>query len=409
MKFLSSRNTMFAAIALVFGLCLAMVLIPTPQIGAADHGDAPANANDRAGDLGDAYLFLDPSDNTRLVIAMTVQGFIVPAEAVNFGFFDNNLRYRFEFETGGDPTPDHFIDVTFTEKMTSGATPQTATVTSTFLPGIITGPTTVANLSPNAAAPVITTDQATDVRLFAGIVDDPFFFDIPAFARFNASVAAGSPDPTVFQRGRDSFAGYNTLAIALSIPVARIRALLPSGANVVGLNTRTQRRTTTVARRPTRFPSNPVFVNVDRAGVPAVNVALIPFPRKNEFNLASTEDDAAGRFAADIVRTLTTLGTNQTNIGILAGVAVARGDFLRVNLTMANSGPGGGDNAGAGFPNGRRLGDDVIDTILFFVANQNPFSDNANANDVPRRDAFPFFGAPQQPRDRGVTDDNTRN
>jgi hypothetical protein len=79
-----------------------------------------------------------------------------------------------------------------------------------------------------------------------------------------------------------------------------------------------------------------------------------------------------------------------------------------LDITKANSGPGGGNNAGAGFPNGRRLGDDVIDTILFFVANQNALKDNANANDVPLRDAFPFFAPPQQPRDSGV-DDNTRN
>ena len=408
MTLISSRNKMFAVFALAFSLTLAMVLIPTPQIGAADHGDAPANANDRAGDIGDAYLFLDPNDNTRLVIAVTAQGFIVPGEAVNFGFFDHNLRYRFELETTGDPTPDHFIDVTFSEKMTSPANPQTATVSSTFFP-TITGPTTVANLSPTAANPTITTDQATGIALFAGIVDDPFFFDIPAFARFNASVAAGTPDPTQFQRGRDTFAGYNTLAIALSIPVARIRTILPANSNTLGLNTRTARRTTTIARRPTRFPSAPAFVNVDRAGIPAVNVALIPYPRKNEFNLASTEDDAAGRFAADIVATLTRLGTNQTNIGILAGVAVARGDFLRVDLTRANSGPGGGNNTGAGFPNGRRLGDDVIDTILFFVANQNAFGDNVNANDATLRDQFPFFAAPQQPRNPGTLDDNTRN
>ena len=150
-------------------------------------------------------------------------------------------------------------------------------------------------------------------------------------------------------------------------------------------------------------------LDVDREGVPAVNVALVPYPRKNEYNLATTIDDAAGRFAGSIVGTLTALGTNATNIGILASVAVSKGDILRLDLTKANSGPGGGNVAGAGFPNGRRLSDDVIDTILFFVANQNPLGDNVNANDVPFRDSFPFFGAAQQPRNPGTVDDNTRN
>jgi hypothetical protein len=76
-------------------------------------------------------------------------------------------------------------------------------------------------------------------------------------------------------------------------------------------------------------------------GNPAINVALIPFPRKNEYNLASPQDDADGRFANDIIGTLTALGANATNIGILAQVAVVRGDFLRLNLKQANSGPGG--------------------------------------------------------------------
>jgi hypothetical protein len=115
-----------------------------------------------------------------------------------------------------------------------------------------------------------------------------------------------------------------------------------------------------------------------------------------------------GRFAADIVATLKSLGTDDTNIGILAEVAVVHGDFLRLNLNTANTGLGGGNNSGAGFPNGRRLGDDVIDTLLFFIANQKPVPDNVNANDVPLQNTFPFFGFAQQPRDAGV-DDNTRN
>ena len=87
---------------------------------------------------------------------------------------------------------------------------------------------------------------------------------------------------------------------------------------------------------------------------------------------------------------------------------MVKGDFLRLNFSSANTGTGGGNNAGAGFPNGRRLRDDVIDTILFFIANQNTLGDNVNANDVPFRDTFPFLAAPQQPRASG-TDDNTRN
>lgn len=403
---LSSRNKKFAVLALALNLFLVLVTIPASKVGAADHGDSPAASSDQSADLNDAYLFLDPNDNTKVVMLMTFRGFIVPGEAVNFGVFDQNIRYRFEIEAGGDAAPDGFIDVTFSEKITSGATPQTATIASTFFP-TFTAPTSVANLNATAPPPVVTTDQGTGISFFAGLVDDPFFFDIPAFNRFVASVINGAPNPTLFNRGRDSFAGYNTLSIGLEIPAQLLRSALNVANNTIGMSVRTSRRISSVLRPPTRSLA-PNYADVDRTGVPAINVALVPFSRKNEYNLATGTDDANGRFAESIVGTLMALGTNTTNIGVLATVAVQKGDMLRLDLTKVNSGAGGGTNAAGGFPNGRRLADDVIDTILFFVANQNALGDNVNANDVSFRDTFPFFGATQQPRDSGV-DDNTRN
>ena len=56
------------------------------------------------------------------------------------------------------------------------------------------------------------------MSFFAGEVDDPFFFDIPGFLRFVAPTNLGqAPDPTQLQRGRDTFAGYNTLAEVLRV------------------------------------------------------------------------------------------------------------------------------------------------------------------------------------------------
>lgn len=420
---LSDKSKKIAILTMALSLILA--LAPAPRIGAADHGDGPGVGIDRSADINDVYFFLDPNDNTRVVMLLTVCGFIVPPEAVNFGIFDHRLRYRFEVESNGNATPDGLIDVTFSEKVTSGATPQTATIKSTFFP-TFTAQTTSANLNTTAPEPVVTTDQNTGITFFAGLVDDPFFFDIPAFNRFVSSVLAGRPNPGLFNRARDSFAGYNTLSIGMSIPVSLLRSRLRVKNDSIGLICRTQRHSASKGhgrldwdnddddcedgRRGNHAPppSARNFSNVDRMGNPAINVALIPFPRKNEYNLASPQDDADGRFAGDIIGTLTALGTNATNIGILAQVAVVRGDFLRLNLNQANSGPGGGNNTGAGFPNGRRLGDDTIDTILFFVANQNPLGDNVNANDVPLRNLFPFFAPSQQPRESGV-DDNTRN
>ena len=390
-------------------------------------------------------------------------------------------------------------------------------------------PATNPSLSSTASPTfVVTTDAASGVKFFAGEVDDPFFFDIPAFSRFVASVLAGTPDPTLFNRARDSFAGYNTMAFSLSIP----KTLLPSFTNVTGLAAQTLRpdlrAVTNLGNLSTRgrvtqgenvliggmivtgsmtkrviiraigpslsaigvagplanpkvtlfnsqaqvlatnnnwqdaqaaeiaatglAPTNPneaaiiatlapgnytavvegeggttgvalvefydlenasaqsgPLRQVDRLGVPAVNVALVPFSRKDEYNTGTPQEDAAGRFAADIVATLRALGTNDANIAVLASVAVTNGDYLRLNLTTANSGSGGGNNAGAGFPNGRRLRDDVVDILLSFITNQSGIGDNVNANDVALTDTFPFFAPSQQPRNNGVIDDNTRN
>lgn len=427
-----TRSTALAALALT--LALATLLTPAPQSNAADHGDSPYASSDQAIDGADLYAFLDPNDNTRVILALTSRGFIAAGENLNFGQFDPAVRYRFEIETTGDPRPDRFIDVTFSRR-TSSTSPQTATIT------LMDGTTHTASTTPpsvciagNAGcppAPVVTDLGTTGVRFFAGMRDDTFNFDIPAFNLFvncalntpSAGQVCPNPVTNAFQRGRDSFAGYSVMNIAFSIPKAAFGT--PAGG-VAGFNGVLQRRS------PQIFPGSPDqvaagrnysavgfgrWVTLDRVGNPGLNAVVMPFARKEEYNAATPADDASGRFAADIVAVLTALGANQTNINILAGVYVANGDILRLNLNTANTSLGFGEQIYstanyAGFPNGRRPHDDVVDTFLFLVANQpqGGFSDNANTNDVPANNAFPFFPAPHQPRPASAgAEDQTRN
>jgi hypothetical protein len=396
-------------------LCVAALYGSIGAVRAADHGDAPNLAADQGADLGDVYFFLDPNDNTMAVLIMTVHGFIVPGEAVNFAIFDEKIRFRFGIENTGDAKIDSVIDVTFSARTADpGPTgkeilqvpkAQTATIT---LPTGSTFTAPVLNPSLGATPPTqtVTTDAASGVSFFAGEVDDPFFFDIPGFSRFVASVRNGSPDPTQLDRARDTFAGYNILAIALRVPVT----LIKGAGNVIGLEAFTQRATQFVKKGKGKIGKTGAFGTVDRMGNPAVNVALIPFNRKNEYNASSPQDDAAGKFANDIVATLTALGTNATNIATLAAVAVTNGDFVHLDVSIANTGTGGGTNAAAAFPNGRRLQDDVIDTLLNIITNGAiTTGDNVNANDLPFADTFPFLAQSQQPRAAGTIDDNTRN
>ncbi len=394
MRARTSRSLTAMLAAATAGITFFTGLTP---VMAADHGDAPfVSGSVPNADIGDGFLFLDPNDNSKLVVAMTLQGFIPAGEAVNFSVFDPRLSYRFELETTGDASPDQFITVRFSPKITSGATPQTATIR---LPDRheFTAPTTPSDLSGTSPTPVVTTVGGVD--FFAGEVDDTFTFDIPGFARFVASVLDGPPaDPTQLQRGRDTFAGYNNLAIALRFPVSLLGDVAD---DILGLNAITLGRDGTGRR-----------VQFDRAGLPAVNVALIPFPRKNEHNRATPEDDADGRFADSIVATLTALGTSPDNIALLASLAVTNGDYLRLDLSVPNTGPGGGTHAAAAFPNGRRLGDDVIDTILTVVTNGAITTGTSTGpNEQPLRNVFPFFPPTHQPFTPAPPgeDDRTRN
>lgn len=400
------RFTSIAASVLLGGI--AYFGLATTSARAADHGDAPNIDNDAGADIADVFAFLDPNDNTRVIIIGTVHGFIVPGEAGNFAAFDPLIQYRFDIEQTGDAKADSSILLRFSER--TGATdPQTATITLNLKghkSSSYTAPTTPVNFAATPPAQVLTRNRKNKVEFFAGEVDDPFFFDIPAFQRFVASVRAGSPNPAVFSRGRDSFAGYNVLGIAFSFPVDLIRGAADN--NVIGVEFITSRRTQQPGIKNGGFSSKGEWRQVDRMGNPAVNVALIPFLKKSLYNASTPSEDAKGKFASDIIATLKLFGTDDAHISALANVAVLKGDYIRLDLTKPNSGPMGGTNPGAAFPNGRRLADDTIDIILTIIANGAPLGDNCNASDIPPQDSFPFLALPHQPLDSGV-DDNTRN
>ncbi len=393
---------------IVLVLVLAIVTIgPIRQkrLDAADHGDAPFTAHDLGADINDIYLFLDPNDNSRVVLILTIHGFIAPGENANFGIFDPALRYRFEIENTGDAKPDLFIDVRFSPRIAVGGVPQAQTATISLPNGrTFTAPSTNSSATADTApTPVITTDSQSGVTFFAGLTDDPFFFDIPAFGRFNASIRAGAPNPAVFNRARDSFAGYNTMAIALSMPLTLVRGR----GNELGLSCLAQRRSPQLYNSRTgEVTGAGRWVNIDRMGIPAVNVALVPFNVKNAYNASNSVEDANRRFAPGILDVLQNFyGTDATSVGILTEVAILRGDILRLDLTIPNT----GTNPEASFPNGRRLTDDVIDILLTLVNNRVPLGDNVNGNELPFRSTFPFLAGSHQPRAPGTIDDSTRN
>src|SRR5450432_1884526 len=120
-----SKKNVFASMAVI---AILVSFIPVTSIRATDYGSSPTASQDRAIDIGDVYFFLDPNNNTKAIMAVTVGGYVVPAQNANLGFFGENVRFHFEIENTNDATPDEFFDVTFS-KQTSRSVAQTATIT----------------------------------------------------------------------------------------------------------------------------------------------------------------------------------------------------------------------------------------------------------------------------------------
>ncbi len=401
-----------------FSVLTATLMLSVARLSASDHIDSPNIAQDRGSDIADMWAFLDPNDNAQVVLVTSTQGFIVSGEHFGMVIFDHNIRYRFEIENTGDAAPDLFVDVIY-DRGLGRLTTQTATVSLSDKTGkkifSFEAPTTVANQIPQPRpAPkfVVTVDGATGAKFFGGAADDPFFLDDTGANNFVASslLNPGNPDESLlgFRRGRDTYAGFNSMLTVVSVPAQYLRV---SATSVIGINNVTQRLATQKIRNGTQIGTGTKWVNVDREGNPLVNNVLLPAERKNEYNGASTQDDARGVFRADIIKDLQNFGTDAAHIAQILATIQENGDILRLDLNVPNSGPQGGNNPDGGFGNlgGRRLLDDVVDATFTLINNDVPLTDFVDGNEVAFLDKFPFVAPPIQPFPPGnEADDNTR-
>ncbi len=394
---------------LALALGLAVQTIPPTRTAASDHIDSPIITQDRGADLADTFAFLDPNDNSKVVLLMSTQAFVVSGEHFGMAIFDSNIRYRFEIENTGDAKADAYVDITYSKGL-GRVTPQTATIE---LPNgkKFTAQTTVSDQEYTAPEFVVTNNSENNASFYAGVADDPFFLDDTGANRMVASAIMnpGHPDlKRLSERGgRDTYAGLNTLITAIEIPVS----MLKGKGNVIGINAVTQRRENQKIKDNGVVEGSGDWVTIDRDGNPLVNNGLIPPARKDEYNAASTEDDAKGRFKDDIIKSLKLFNTDDAHIAMLAKVAVEKGDILRLDTTVPNKGAGGGTNKDGGFGKmgGRRLQDDVVDGTFTIINNGKPLGDKVDGNDKPFGNQFPFVAKPNQPSPPGSSlDDRTR-
>jgi hypothetical protein len=259
--------------------------------------------------------------------------------------------------------------------------------------------------------------------------DDAFFVDLGAiFDGINID-KPGRPNIGLGNQGggKDDVAGYNTKSFVLQVPEREVTrdgkqvADMKADNAVVGVWSTTERRRGSVLSPSKRKRGGDGWVQVSRLGNPLINEVIIPIGKKDKFNATSPADDAKnfGQFAlnpepARILNALFGLGiqeTNRTDIvqALLTGVPgltqigknPAAADTLKLNLGVAASAKPNrfGVLAGdlAGFPNGRRLIDDVVDIELRVIAGallspakNIPLGDGVDQNDKPFRSMFPY-------------------
>ena len=396
-----SRNGLRAASA------LGLLFLSVGSVAASDHIDSPSIAQDRGADLADMWAFVDPNDNTQVVLIMSTQDFIVSGEHFGMPIFDSNIRYRFEIENTGDAKPDVFVDITYSPGL-GRQMDQEAMIKlpdgSTF-----TGKTTKSTQEYEAPPIVLTTDDKSGAMFFGGNADDPFFLDDTGANRFVASVVEGHPEKSrLSERKRDTYAGFNTLITAVRVPAAMLKG---SAGDVVGVNAVTQRKRYQAVSNSGTADTEGDWVTIDRDGTPLVNNGLIPPPMKDAFNAAKTEGDPDGPFKAEIIKSLTAAGTDKEHQAMILKGSVEKGDILRLDTSVPNSGPQGGTNADGGFGKmgGRRLADDVVDITFTIINNGEHLGDGVDANEVALRDEFPFVADPHQPfRPEAGAEDLTR-
>lgn len=391
---------------LTLGAALGVWLVPPAQTVASNHIDSPLTAQDRGANIADHFAFLDPNDNSRVVLILSTQGFIVSSEHFGMAIFDPNQRYRWEIENTGDAKPDAYIDVYYTPGL-GRLTAQTATI---VLPGghRFTAPTTIAVQTPKPNPPIVTTDPATGVRFFAGAMDDPFFLDDTGANLFVASsiLNPGHPNRSLLglRGGRNTYAGFNTLITAIELPVS----MLKGKGDVIGIHAVTQRQRNQTLRENGEIFGSGDTETVDREGVPFVNNLLIPAPLKNRFAGSNTVQDARGTFRPAIIASLKALATDEDHIEKILDLAQVNGDILRLNVKVPNTGPGGGTNANGGYLHngGRRLQDDVVTETFTLVNNGVRLTDNVLHDEQPFRNVFPFVADPNQPYPPGQEPSN---
>jgi hypothetical protein len=449
------------------------VSLQVMSTNASSHREAPLISNDPQADNTDVYAFVSPDRPDTVTIIANYIPLEEPAGGPNFAAFGDNVLYALHVDNDGDGEEDVTFEFRFTSRVRNGNTflyntgpitsltdpdwnvRQTYSVTRVVAHGDseVLGaniPTPPVNIGPrstpayDALANAAVTELPDGIKVFAGQRDDPFFvdlgsvFDLAGLRPFNLLHVIPLPAAD----GVDGVAGFNTHSIALQVPTAQLVASGPT----IGVYASASRRKVTILGKRGEVKDGGPWVQVSRLANPLINEVVIPLARKDLWNGSEPENDA--RFAVFYTEPEVTRLENaldpvlddapQTGRGDLVAVLLTgvptlnftgkkQSDLIRLNTSIPPTGPVGTGNrlgllAGdfAGFPNGRRLEDDVTDIELrafacgygpivgpiiegfgFCAGNanrtpNNVLGDGVDQNEKPFLATFPYVAIPHQ-------------
>ncbi len=292
-------------------------------------------------------------------------------------------------------------------------------------------------------------DLGSGVKVFAGTVDDPFYIDLGATfdsLNFRADAAPSGFPPGVVSDAQDAednknfapddVAGFNVNSIAIEVPITLLTAdgamhAAGDAKAVLGTYATTSRpRIKTLSTRPGGVPAlSTNFVQIQRMGNALFNELIIGTGDKDKFSQSEPKNDAT--FANYALDPLLARVINAAYGGAVSIPAPPRTDLLPLVLytapicpgcTPAQTGPvadllrlntgipptskanrkRNGFIAGdsAGYPNGRRVSDDVTDISAravvgvlnpaFNIFPNNRIGDGTNTNDRAYQETFPY-------------------
>lgn len=440
---------------------------------ASSHREAPLIAKDPSADITDLYAFVSPDKPDTVTIIANYIPFQEPAGGPNFYPFDDTAQYFIKVDNTGDGVADITYTFDFKSKvgnpdsfLYSGYGPiqdqsnpqgapyaesnfsQTFTVSKNGAPAGSDLSVPPSNIGPRTTPnyPSYTNDSIHNMgtgKVFAGQRDDPFFadtaaiFDLGGLRPFNKAHLI----PLKTAPGQDTFSSFNVNSIAIQVPISDLTnngkaVAKPTDPNAtVGIWAGASRKGGSVLTGP-GTPLTGDFVQVSRLGNPLINEVIIPLGKKDEWNAGNPADDATYKdrylkpeLAAIINTIYPTLPkartSDRSDLVLILGQGVpglnatntgdTLYDMLRLNMGIpptkhpSRLGVLAGDLAG--FPNGRRTWDDVVDIELRAVADgygsflnknfklpnltpNNMIGDGCDANDKAFSKTFPYVADP---------------